>query len=272
MRLRPAVVAFALFLVASAAVGIGAALTAGKRVSADVVDRFANARSLPGVTLLSDFGDSVRSEAYVFRTSSAMLAISDVNTKRREAHPRSLKTYRTLRAYPGAPPRIPHGLTPQEFRENACRACHERGGFSIRFNAYVPVTPHPEMGACLQCHVGDAKLMAIPLPNTEPSSRCRQCHDPAAPKPAAAASGWQAMPWPAVKQVMPGRLPPPIPHDSPMRVNCLTCHSGPSSMVEIRTSHPERANCRQCHLQGDPEFQQPDATRNRDVSTQGRTR
>ncbi|WP_337172541.1 hypothetical protein [Gemmatimonas aurantiaca] len=195
-------------------------------------------------------GDSIPAEAYVFRTSENMLAIGDVRTRRREAHPRSLKTYRLLRAYPGAPPRIPHGLTPQEFRENACRACHERGGFSIRFNAYVPVTPHPEMGACLQCHVGDARLMAIPLPNTDPSSRCHQCHNPSSPRPGDREVAWQPLAWPTVQQVMPGQLPPPIPHDSPMRVNCLACHSGPSSIAEIRTSHPERANCRQCHVQG----------------------
>lgn len=57
------------------------------------------------------------------------------------------------------------------------------------------------------------------------------------------------MAWPQLARVSGGRVPPPIPHDSPLRVNCLACHSGPSGVAEIRTSHPERSNCRQCHLQ-----------------------
>jgi cytochrome c-type protein NapB len=178
-----------------------------------------------------------------------MLAMGESLGPRRAAHPRTLATWRALRAYPGAPPRIPHGLTPVEFRENACKACHERGGFSVRFNAYVPVTPHPEMGACLQCHVGDATLMAIPLPNTDPSSRCRQCHTPGGAQPTDAGLDWRTIPWTQVIRPTPGRTPPPITHDSPMRVNCLTCHSSPSGVAEIQITHAERANCRQCHVQ-----------------------
>ena len=29
---------------------------------------------------------------------------------------------------------------------------------------------------------------------------------------------------------------------------CIACHSGPASIAEIRSSHPERGNCRQCHM------------------------
>jgi hypothetical protein len=49
-----------------------------------------------------------------------------------------------------------------------------------------------------------------------------------------------------------GRLhnfaPPTIPHKMLMRENCLACHSGPAAREEIRTSHPERERCRQCHV------------------------
>ena len=51
------------------------------------------------------------------------------------------------------------------------------------------------------------------------------------------------------------RVPPPAsgwrtldPHDLFFRGNCLACHSGPSAVAEIRTAHPERADCRQCHV------------------------
>ena len=33
-----------------------------------------------------------------------------------------------------------------------------------------------------------------------------------------------------------------------MRENCAACHDGPGAREEIRTSHPERTRCRQCHV------------------------
>jgi len=50
-----------------------------------------------------------------------------------------------------------------------------------------------------------------------------------------------------------GRLnpisPPTIPHRVLMRENCVACHSGPAAREEIRTTHPERTRCRQCHVE-----------------------
>ena len=75
----------------------------------------------------------ISEEADVFRTGSQDLALGPDLERRRPAHPRTLATYRALRAYPGAPPRIPHGLTREEFRTASCNTCHERGGYSDRF-------------------------------------------------------------------------------------------------------------------------------------------
>ena len=205
-------------------------------------------------------GDPVFAEAEVFRTRPGMLAIDPTPDRRRAAHPRSLATYRSLRAYPGAPPRIPHGLTPAEALRGGCNTCHERGGFSQRFGAYVPLTPHPEMGACLQCHVGDAKLMPTPLPGPDPSARCRQCHAAGATLWRDTAN-WRPLAWPALAEVRGADAPPPpIPHSLELRGNCLACHTAPSGVAEIRTDHPERANCRQCHVETNPvagEFTRP---------------
>jgi hypothetical protein len=33
-----------------------------------------------------------------------------------------------------------------------------------------------------------------------------------------------------------------------MRENCIACHDGPGAREEVRTNHPERWRCRQCHL------------------------
>ena len=128
-------------------------------------------------------GEPIAAEAQVFRTGPAMLAIEPAGPRERSAHPRTLTTFRFLRAYPGAPPRIPHELSPDEFRTGACRECHQRGGYSPRFAAYVPVTPHPELGMCHQCHVGDDRLMGLTPPSADPNTRCPFCHGPAAAGP-----------------------------------------------------------------------------------------
>jgi cytochrome c-type protein NapB len=194
--------------------------------------------------------EPIASEAGVFRTQLADLAIDPTSKIRRGAHPRTLATWRGLRAYPGAPPRIPHGLTPAETLRGGCKTCHERGGYSQRFGAYVPVTPHPEMGQCLQCHVGDARLLATPLPSMDPSARCRQCHSAGGMLWKDSASSFKPLPWPQLAARASGEhAPPPIPHTLELRGNCLSCHSAPAGVKEIRTSHPERANCRQCHLE-----------------------
>lgn len=198
---------------------------------------------------LAAAAEPIHAEAEVFRTRPEMLAVDPMPGDRRSAHPRTLKTYRSLRAYPGAPPRIPHGLTPIETLKGGCNTCHEQGGYSQRFGAYVPITPHPDMGACLQCHVGDANLMSTPLPGMDPSARCRQCHAAGAMLWQETSTNWKPISWPEIAELSGQHAPPPIPHGLELRGNCLSCHSAPAGVQEIRTSHPERANCRQCHVE-----------------------
>lgn len=53
---------------------------------------------------------------------------------------------RLPRAYPGAPPLVPHDV---EARKGVCLACHETGVGG------APIVPHPTRNHfCLQCHVG----------------------------------------------------------------------------------------------------------------------
>jgi cytochrome c-type protein NapB len=234
-----------LFLVVAAVTAVGASVVAARRLVHDGEVPPAPPEERGAITAPDE---PIAEEAAVFRTTADLLAIDPGPGQRRSAHPRTLETFRALRAYPGAPPRIPHGLTPKEFQTGDCNTCHQRGGYSQRFGAYVPVTPHPDMGACLQCHVGDAVLMAIDLPSTDPSARCRQCHAPGATPRLDEPSGWEPE-WPATVRTSPGDPPPPIPHGLQLRGNCLACHSAPSGVEEIRTRHPERANCRQCHVE-----------------------
>lgn len=137
---------------------------------------------------------------------------------------RTLAGYYALRAYPGAPPIVPHAVEADFDRRQRCNVCHLKGGFVPKFNAYTPVTPHPEMANCLQCHA-QANAAGV-------------FED----------SQWRSLKRPRIgRPALPGG-PPPIPHSLQMRRQCLTCHAGPAAVVEVRTSHPERLNCLQCHV------------------------
>ena len=193
-------------------------------------------------------GPPIAAEALVFRTRPGDLAVDTVGIRRTAAHPRTLSIYRALRAYPGAPPRIPHGLSATEYRTGGCRTCHERGGYSPRFGSYVPVTPHPELADCLSCHVPDATVVGIDVARAAEGGGCRGCHAPAAQGSAVVPLDWRPLAWPALPARVPDEPPPAIPHDVALRGNCNACHMGPGAVAEIRTTHPERANCRQCHV------------------------
>lgn len=189
----------------------------------------------------------IAAEAGVFRIRPGDLAVAPNAVRRPEAHPRTLAMHRAHRAYPGAPPPIPHGLTDSELRDQNCNTCHERGGFVPRFSAYVPVTPHPEMVSCLQCHAPNDALVGVRFPQMS-GDVCFQCHVLDAEPVLFVALDWPEPNWPETRQrTLPGS-PPVIPHALHFRENCLACHRGPSAVAEIRTTHPERANCRQCHV------------------------
>jgi cytochrome c-type protein NapB len=89
-------------------------------------------------------------------------------------------------------------------------------------------------------------VTAVTISNRNPSDACRECHDPARVGAVKIASNWPAAAWPQIHGA--SDAPPPIPHDLHLRGNCLACHAGPGAVIELRTDHPERANCRQCHL------------------------
>ena len=80
-------------------------------------------------------------------------------------------------------------------------------------------------------------------------SRCTQCHVYQASDDVFVASEYVEF----RQDLRKGRrlnpiAPPVIPHQIQMRENCLACHSGPAAREEIRTSHPERKRCSQCHV------------------------
>ena len=200
---------------------------------------------VPDVPLITA-GPAIVAEADAYRLRAAPDPVAE-DRRRPGAHPRTLATYHALRSYPGAPPRVPHGLTAMEFRTSRCTPCHERGGYSQRFGTYAPVTPHPELRACLSCHAATSGLAGFAVLPTGPNDTCRQCHVGTPALFHETGVDWRPAAWPVSATRAAGSVPP-IPHDLAMRGNCLACHSGPGAVAELRTSHPERADCRQCHV------------------------
>jgi len=144
---------------------------------------------------------------------------------------RSLDTYYNNRAFHGAPPSIPHPIV-EDFKigDRSCLKCHQNGGYVAKFKAYTPVVPHPEKVNCRQCHV------------TENTSGLF--------KPANA----EAFIKPKIGNAEFIGGPPIISHQIQLHENCLACHAGPSAPKEIRIDHPERSNCRQCHVVNNKEI------------------
>lgn len=130
------------------------------------------------------------------------------------------------RAYDGAPPTIPH-----ESFDADCANCHNDRGRAVTGVGFAPASPHEHTrhaGAtqrCRQCHVfrsTDGEFVKNRFVGTE--------QDLSAGDRATAGA------------------PPRIPHRILMRESCLACHDGPGAREAIRTSHPERTRCRQCHV------------------------
>ena len=190
----------------------------------------------------------IAAEADVFRTRPGDLAAPSDAPRRPAAHRRTLSMYRSLRAFPGAPPRVPHGLQAGEYRGTRCNACHERGGWVERFASYAPLTPHPELADCLQCHLPDDAMVGVAPPRPGTDDVCLQCHVAGGGAIPELPLAWEPAAWPRVGAGGASGTPPPIPHGLEMRGNCLACHAGPAAVEEVRTLHPERADCRQCHV------------------------
>jgi cytochrome c-type protein NapB len=132
------------------------------------------------------------------------------------------------RAYDGAPPRIPHAIRQAAAPE--CLSCHEEG---LRFRGLLG-TPmsHSLYASCTQCHVvadspipGGADLPADPraVPNSFVGTA----------SPTAGPRAWSI-------------APPQLPHTTWMRERCDSCH-GVNGRDALRSSHPWRESCQQCH-------------------------
>jgi cytochrome c-type protein NapB len=130
------------------------------------------------------------------------------------------------RAYDGAPPVIPHPVRASGAAE--CLACHA-DGFALGNRRASPV-PHASYASCTQCHVSASAPFTL-----------------VAASPAAEAeSAWAGLTSPTAGEVAYEGAPPAVPHWTRMRERCESCH-GPEGRAALRTPHPERRSCLQCH-------------------------
>ena len=113
----------------------------------------------------------------------------------------------------------------------ACVQCHNQRGLEVPDVGFAPPSPHEftegmsATSRCVQCHVFQETTEV-----------------------------WVANSFVGIRQdLRQGRRlnsisPPVMPHKLLMRENCAACHTGTAAREEIRTSHPERARCVQCHV------------------------
>jgi len=157
-------------------------------------------------------------------------APDDVKAVAPEVKRVALQARADRRAFDGAPPVVPHPITQDS--SAACLACHGQG-LQVK-DRFASKISHPTFGgSCTQCHVSsqgalgaaDAAVFAAALAdNTFQGAE-------------APSSGPRA--WPGA--------PPVVPHRTLMRGDCMSCH-GPKGLFALRTPHPERQSCSQCHV------------------------
>ncbi len=131
------------------------------------------------------------------------------------------------RAYEGAPPTVPHPIREQGY--NDCMACHGEG-LKVDGKLATPIS-HDYMTNCTQCHVPEAG--SIPADDTR----------------------YEELPvdnqfagldrWGEGDRAHDG-APPTNPHPTHMREDCTSCH-GTMARDGLRTTHPYKTQCTQCH-------------------------
>lgn len=131
------------------------------------------------------------------------------------------------RAYDGAPPSIPHAVSEQAAA--ACLSCHQTGASFQGKTA--PAMSHELHSNCLQCHALTREPEGMRKPPAE--------------RPAPDVSEFVGLEPQRGTRAWPG-APPTMPHSQQMRTRCAACH-GVFGKQGMRSTHPWRENCQQCH-------------------------
>jgi cytochrome c-type protein NapB len=133
------------------------------------------------------------------------------------------------RAFEGAPPVVPHAIA--QDTSAVCMACHAEG-LAVK-DRFASRMSHEHYLNCTQCHV--------------PAAGARMPVDATALVEPIAVNTFTGVTGPRKGLRAWPEAPPTIPHATSMRSDCMSCH-GPTGLYGLRTSHPERQACTQCHV------------------------
>lgn len=133
-------------------------------------------------------------------------------------------------AHPAAPPVITHPVAALG-RQN-CLSCHLHGDAISLDGQRTKKTPHPELEYCTQCHL-EKKTDGL---RVKSNFRGRGY--------VMGLRSHSKGPW-------------LIPHPLTMRENCLGCHHNRAEPKRLRTTHPGRQRCLQCHIPAHQGFPGP---------------
>jgi cytochrome c-type protein NapB len=163
------------------------------------------------------------------RLSSLRSGPSGGSSQTRFASETELRAKReSRRAYDGAPPIVPHPIAQNSAA--VCMQCHTEA--TIIGDVVAPAISHPTYTSCTQCHVSSEGLGSrwnTAEFDLHTGNRFAGDHEKK-----------------IAEQAYPDS-PLTIPHTLHMRQNCLSCH-GELGTSPIRTTHPERTSCLQCHV------------------------
>jgi nitrate reductase cytochrome c-type subunit len=134
------------------------------------------------------------------------------------------------RAYSGAPPVVQHEIL--ELGRGDCLSCHLHGDAKEPFKKKAQKTPHPELVRCEQCHV-EEMTSGVFKNNTFLGKTY------------------------VMRLKAHQESPPLIPHPLTLRENCVGCHGLEENEERLKTDHPERVRCVQCHLRVNTEMPGP---------------
>ena len=143
----------------------------------------------------------------------------------------SLRERAARRAYDGAPPVVPHPIAQDSAA--ACLACHGQG--LVVKDKIASKISHAAYTSCTQCHV-PAVGSRIPTGETALREPLTENQFVGLNAPLKGSRAWP-------------QAPPTIPHSTLMRNDCNSCH-GPQGLFGLRTPHPDRQACVQCHVPG----------------------
>ena len=185
----------------------------------------------PTYSELRERGLSPNTEIYLASkmTLASLLpsVMDEVPPRDAQGRAKALARREQRRAYDGAPPTIPH---PTDTRAQPnCLVCHEHGAKIAELIA--PQMSHPPLANCPQCHVEEVSPAGIAA-ELAPALTANE-FDPS-PFGGQGARAWQG-------------APPVVPHRGFMRERCDSCH-GVTGAMGLRTPHPDRQSCVQCHV------------------------